>query len=343
MKHTLHFLVAVAAIVLATSCASEPSPDSTRTQQEIQTIGSIERIDPAFDTIAPSGAVLEILSEGHEWTEGPEWVPALNAVLFSDIPNNAIYSWTEDDGPSVWLQPAGYTGETPRGGESGSNGLLLDHEGRLLMAQHGDRRIARLNAPLTAPAPEFETLVGDYQGSRFNSPNDLILRSDGVLYFTDPWYGLEQGLDDPAKDLPFQGVYRLDPDGTLTLLIDDLTGPNGVALSPDEQTLYVSSTDSETQPFVRAYDVAPDGSLSNERVFFESWADGMAVDTDGNVYLAGPENGVYVVSPEGRHLGTFRTSERTSNCTFGDDGSTLYITADMYLLRIRLNATGLGF
>ena len=270
------------------------------------------------------------------------WVPAMQAVLYSDIPNNAIYRWSEAEGGSIWLQPSGYTGEVPRGGESGSNGLLLDGEGRLVLAMHGDRRIARMDAPLNAPEPNFETLVGDFEGRRFNSPNDVALRSNGDLYFTDPPYGLEEGVDDPAKELDTQGVYRLSGDGTVELLVDDLSRPNGIAFSPSQEVLYVANSDGG-QPVIMAYDVESDGSLGSGRIFFESWGDGMAVDQQGNVYVSGPDEGVLIIAADGTHLGSLKTTQRTSNCTFGDDGSTLYITSDMHLLRVRLAVKGVGF
>ena len=242
--------------------------DQNSVEESLPVIGSIVRIDPRVDGIIPHGAKLEILANGHEWTEGPLWVPALRAVLYSDIPKNAIYRWSENTGASLWLKPAGYTGETPRTGELGSNGLLLDREGRLLLAQHGDRRIARLISPLNAPKAEFETVVGQIEAKRFNSPNDLAVRANGDIYFTDPPYGLVHGVDDPAKDLAVQGVYRLATDGTVTLLIDDLSRPNGIVFSPDQQLLYVANSD-ESQPVIMVYPVEPNGELGNGKVFFK--------------------------------------------------------------------------
>lgn len=340
---TLHrSLVAVLALGTIPACRSQGDAEERTESAPRPTIGSIERLDPRVDSVVGPDAALEVLAEGHEWTEGPVWVPALQAVLYSDIPNNAIYKWSEGDSASVWLQPSGYTGDVPRGGESGSNGLALDPQGALVMAQHGDRRIARLDAPWDAPVPTFQTIAGTYEGKRFSSPNDLAVKSSGDIYFTDPPYGLEGGVDDPARELDVYGVYRLSPDGSVTLLVDDLSRPNGVAFSPDESILYVSNSDPE-QPVVMAYDVASDGSISNGRVFFETWGDGLAVDRDGRLYVAGPDDGVYIITPDGSHVGTLLTTQRTSNCTFGDDGSTLYVTADMYLLRIRLRIKGKGF
>ncbi len=323
------------------SCMGDEPAVEEVTSVSYPTTGSIERLDPRLDAIVPADAVIEVLSEGHEWVEGPVWVPQLQSILYSDIPNNAVYRWSEGEEASLWLQPAGFTGEVPREGESGSNGLALDAEGRLVLAQHGDRRIARMNAPWDAPAPNFETLAGEYEGQRFNSPNDVAVRSNGDLYFTDPPYGL-QGGNEP-KELDFQGVYRLATDGTLTLLTDELSRPNGIAFSPDQSILYVANSDPAGQGVVMAYDVESDGNLSNGRVFFESWGDGMAVDQDGNVYLTGPRGGVLIINADGEHLGTILVPPRTSNATFGEDGSTLFVTANTRLVRIRLNVKGVGF
>lgn len=342
MKLMRKRLASAAWAVMLLACVSEEPPAHEAAPEPLRRIGRVERLDERLDAIVPADAVLEVLADGHEWTEGPVWVPALESVLYSDIPRNAIYRWREGTPASLWLRPSGYTEETPRGGESGSNGLLLDGDGRLLLAQHGDRRIARLTAPWDAPAPTFETLAAHFEGRRFNSPNDLALRSNGDLYFTDPPYGLEGGPDDPAREMDVQGVYRLAADGALTRLVSDLSRPNGIALSPDESTLYVANSDGD-QPVIMAYPVRADGGLGDGRVFFDSWGDGMAVDQQGNVYLAGPGNGVRILGPDSVHLGSLSTTQRTSNVTFGDDGSTLYITSDMYLLRIRLTARGVGF
>ncbi len=334
--------ISLAAIALC-SCGVSEKASQGQASRTISVIGSIERLDQRIDTIVPPGAQLEILAQGHDWVEGPVWVPALQALLYSDIPKNAIYKWTEGEPASLWLQPAGYTGFVPGGGKpEGSNGLLLDGDGRLILAQHGDRRLARLAADLDTPEANFETLASHFEGQRFNSPNDVAMRRNGDLYFTDPPYGLAQGVDDPAKELGYQGVYRRAIDGSVTLLAEDLTRPNGIAFSPDQETLYVANSD-RSAAVIMAYPVEPDGELGEGRVFFESWGDGLAVDQRGNVYVAGPGDGVIIISPDGEHLGSLNTTQHTSNCAFGEDGSTLFITSDMYLLRIRLSAKGAGF
>jgi len=317
--------------------------------QSYPTMGSIERLDPALDKIVPSDAKIEVLADGFDWSEGPVWISEGEYLLFSDIPPNAIYKWKEGEGKSLFLKPSGYTGTQPRGGEVGSNGLLLDRQGRLVLCQHGDRRMARLDSSFDDPQPRFITLADRYMGKRFNSPNDAVYHSDGDLYFTDPPYGLEQNIDDPAKELDFQGVYRLSKNGKVTLLTKQLSRPNGIAFSPNEKTLYVANSDPK-QAIWMAYAVKTDGTLGEGRVFFDAtkWVgkrqglpDGMKVDIQGNLFATGP-GGVFIFAPDGTHLGTILTGQATSNCAFGDDGSTLYLTADFYLLRIRLNTKGHG-
>lgn len=320
----------------------------SQTATTYATMGAVERVEARLDSLVPPGATLEVLAEGFDWSEGPVWVPAGGYVLFSDVPRNTIYRWKEGEGLDVFLRPAGYGGiGEPPGRELGTNGLVLDPEGRLVMCDHGNRMVARLDtATFTKTA-----LAERYEGRRLNSPNDLVYRSNGDLYFTDPPYGLRGLNESPLKELPVNGVYRLATDGTLTLLTDTLTFPNGIAFSPDERTLYVAVSDPE-RPVVMAYDVQEDGTLAGGRVFFDASAeaaagrrglpDGMAVDVQGNVFATGP-GGVLVLAPDGTHLGTIETGQATANCTFGDDGSTLYVTADMYLARIRLNTKGLGF
>lgn len=326
----------VGTIPLASGSEAKPYP----------TVGKLERVDARFDQIVPPDAVLEKLAEGFAWTEGPVWLPRDRCVLFSDIPRNAIMRWKEGEGVRLYLKPAGYTGPTPRGGEAGTNGLLLDPQGRLVMCQHGDRRIVRVE-----PDGRWTVLADRYQGKRFNSPNDAVFKSNGDLYFTDPPYGLPKGADDPARELPFCGVYRVTPDGTVTLLTDKMSRPNGIAFSPDEKTLYVAQSDPEKAVWM-AFEVQPDGTLGHGRVFFDAtpWVkqrlpglpDGMKVDRAGNLFATGP-GGVNVFAPDGTFLGRINTGVPTANCRFGDDGSTLYVTANQWLCRIRTRTKGVEF
>ncbi|MXW64772.1 MAG: SMP-30/gluconolactonase/LRE family protein [Bacteroidetes bacterium SB0662_bin_6] len=329
-------------------CVSYEEEEEVYTSSVADTIGTVIRLDDRIDTLVPADAVIEKLAEGFEWSEGPVWVPDEGGyLLFSDIPVNTIYRWDEKGGLSPYLRPAGYAGSDPSGAELGTNGLMLDAEGRLVMCDHGNRQVARLNTTNFTR----ETIASAYEGKRLNSPNDLAFHSSGDLYFTDPPYGLSGLNDSPDKELPFNGVYRVDTSGEVSLLTEELGFPNGIAFSPDEKTLYVANSGG-ANPVIRAYDVQDDGTLANSRVFFDGSAliadgavgafDGMALDTEGNLFATGP-GGVLVLTPEGEHLGTISTGERIANCTFGDDGSTLYLTSDMLLARIRLDARGLGF
>jgi gluconolactonase len=309
-------------------------------------MGSIQRLDPRLDALIPPDARIEKLAEGFDWSEGPVWIRQGGFLVFSDVPQNKVYRWSEGHPATVFLEPSGYTGKIPRGGEPGSNGLTVDSAGRLVLCEHGDRRVARLE-----PNGRKTTLAQYYKFYRFNSPNDLVYHSKGDLYFTDPPYGLLEKNADPAKELPFCGVYRLRPNGEVTLLIQDLTFPNGIAFSPDEKTLYVAVSDPD-HPVITAYDVKADGTVDNGRVFFDASAfkkaglkglpDGMKVDRKGNLFATAP-GGVLILAPDGTHLGTIQTGEATANCNWGNDGSVLYITADMYLCRVRTTTKGKGW
>ncbi len=344
IKHTAVMgLILMACAFLLSACRQT---EKTEARKSYPTIGSIERLDPRIDKIIPPDTKIEILAQGHDWTEGPVWVPAGRYLLYSDIPRNAVYKWKEGEGATLYLRPSGFTGSAARGGEPGSNGLLLDAKGRLVLCQHGDRRIARMDAPLNAPKPIYVTLADKYQGKRLNSPNDAAYHTNGDLYFTDPPYGLEKNMDDPGKEIPFQGVYRLKSDGTLTLLTDKMTRPNGIGLSPDHKTLYVANSDPK-QAVWMAYDVKSDGTIAGGRILFDATQrvgkqpglpDGLSVSREGYLFATGP-GGVLIFAADGTHLGTILTTQATANCELGDDG-TLYITADMYLLRVRTHVKG---
>lgn len=331
MKNAYWFLFF--SIILLTAC-----------QTGYQTTGEIERLDDAINNIIPPDAQLEIIAKGFDWSEGPLWVESENMLLFSDIPPNSIYKWTEAGGKSLYLKPSGYTGEEPRGGEPGSNGLLLNAEGQLVLCQHGDRRIVTMDAPLDAPAPTFKTIIDQYAGRRFNSPNDATYDSKGYLFFTDPPYGLEGNMDDPKKEIPFQGVYRLAPNGDIEVLTNTMSRPNGIALSPDERQLYVANSD-PSKAIWMVFTLDENRNIIRQRLFFDATSsvgednpglpDGLKVDDAGNIFATGP-GGVWIFSLQGKHLGTIKTGQATSNCAFNSDKSVLYITADMYLMRLRL-------
>jgi len=306
--------------------------------------GAVTRLDPAIDALIPADAVVEKLASGFGWAEGPVWLWRGRSITFSDVPNNVVFQWNPRDGLKEFLKPSGNTGPAPG---QGANGLTLDHNGRLILAQHGDRRIARLEDD-----GSFTTLARYYKWNRFNSPNDLVIHSNGDIYFTDPPYGLERGNQSPDKEIPFNGVYRVNPQGEVTLLEQELTYPNGIALSPDEMTLYVAVSDS-TKPVVMAYDLNEVGTLNlrSRRVFFDGSAlaragargapDGLKVDVRGNVWTTGP-GGVLVLSPAGKHLGTISTGDFVANCGWGHDGSVLYLTSNKDLYRIQTSTRGVG-
>ena len=318
----------------------------------------MQRLSPELDRIVPASASVERVATGpgFKWTEGPVWIHA-GYLLFAEIPSNSIEKWSPDAGLSVFMHPSGYTGSAPYGGpEPGSNGMTIDARGRLTVAGHAQRDVWRLES--LNPHGQKTVLADSYQGKKLNSPNDLVYKKDGTLYFTDPPYGLRTQSDqDPAKELPFNGVYRIrgatqhaagaPPDrGSLELLLRDLPRPNGIAFSPDEKTLYIAN--SGPRKFWMMYVVKPDGTLTGGKMFYDASSDtvpgapdGMKVDRAGNLYSAGP-GGVWIFSADGKHLGTIRVPETVGNLTWGDkDAKTLYITASTSIYRIKLNLAGI--
>jgi gluconolactonase len=305
-------------------------------------MGEIIRLDPAFDALVPAGAKLEVLASGLDWSEGPVWDPALGAVLFSDVPQNTVFQWKEGQGLSTWLKPSGYTGPLAYSRESGSNGLVLDAKGRLISCEHGDRRLS-----LLGPGGGKRTLTDNFEGKRYNSPNDACVDRAGNIFFTDPPYGLPKGpADQDTREIPWNGVYRLSTEGKVTLLTKDMTFPNGIALSPDEKTLYVAQSDSKAALWM-AYPLNPDGTVGKGRVFADATAmaqsgkhrgspDGLKVDPQGNVWATAP-GGVHVMNSEGKLLGRIETFTATGNCCFGGPNNEyLYICADAWLCRVKL-------
>jgi len=309
MKSIIYIIICISLIA---GCKDKQVQDLVEDiQSTYKTTGSIERLDPRIDALISNDATIEVLAEGHTWSEGPLWIEDGKYLLYSDIPPNRIYKWSEEGGKELYLEPSGYTGETPRGGEPGSNGLLLDQQGRLVMCQHGDRRVARMTTPINQPT-----------------------------YITDPPYGLEGNVNDPAKEIDFQGVYRYNTSGELTLIADDIPRPNGIGLSLDESKLYVAN--SEGAPQWTVIDLSPEGEPSNQRVFHhdqdaqgDGAPDGLKIDNAGNIWATGP-GGVWVFAPDGTVLGKIKTGEKTSNCAFNADKSILYMTCDDYLMRIKL-------
>ena len=300
--------------------------------------GTILRVDPAFDELVPTDAAIEKLADGFTFIEGPVWIRGQSRLLFSDVGGNTVYQWTEAGGVSPFIDPV-FEGDRTGLQSIGANGLTLDADGRLIVCEHGNRRVSRVEADGTRT-----TLADTYTGRRLNSPNDAVYASDGWLYFTDTGSALTGREDSPLRELDFNGIYRLSPNGELELLSRDQSRPNGIALSPDETTLYVANAD-DTQKMWMAYDLDANG-VSNPRIFYdandetgEGTADGMKVDTAGNLFATGP-GGVWVFAPDGTHLGTIMPDEVPANVGWGDDGRTLYMTARSGLYRIRLTTEG---
>ncbi|HEY5969941.1 MAG TPA: SMP-30/gluconolactonase/LRE family protein [Chitinophagaceae bacterium] len=309
-----------------------------------KSIGTIERFDAALDDIISANAKPEIIADGFEWSEGPLWVEKHNMLLFSDVPMNTIYKWTEEKGKEVYLKPSGYTGTEPSlCKEPGSNGLTFDKNGNLVLCQHGNRQMARMDAPLDKPEAKFITLADKYNGKRFSSPNDAVFNSAGELFFTDPPYGLQtQDDSDSKKEIPFNGVYKVKTNGEVILLVDSITRPNGIALMPGDNKLIVACSDGAT-PNWYIFDVKGD-SVTNGKIFYSASEeaktmtgvpDGFKIDKNGNVFATGP-GGVYIFNDEGKKLGLIRLDNATSNCALSPDEKTLYITNDMFVLRVKL-------
>lgn len=346
MKLNANFCLACVALAFLLAISANSAEDSLK----------LEDVTPALSALISSNQSLAKLATGFKWTEGPVWIND-GYLLFAEIPSNSIRKWSPRQGVSIFLQPSGYKGNAPYSGpESGSNGMTLDRDGRLTVAGHAQRDVWRLES--MDPHGQITILADGYKGKRLNSPNDLVYRKDGSLYFTDPPYGLRsQGDRDPEKQLKINGVYRI-PDATdrtpgsppdnskLQLLIFDLPRPNGIAFSPDYGTLYISN--SEPKKLWMRYKVDPDGTVENGTVLYDATADkriggpdGIKVDTRGDLYGTGP-GGIWIFSPEGRHLGTIALPGRAGNLAWGDqDAKSLYITAADTLYKVRVKVPGL--
>lgn len=322
-------------LLLLSACAIAPEPT-------FPTIGSIEDVERG---ILPRGAVVEDLGGEFGWSEGPVWMEE-GYLLFTDVPGNSIWKFSEADGLELWMLPSGSKSVEDYTSSPGANGLYPYGEGKILVPDHGNRALYVMDVE----TQEKTVLVDNYEDQRLNSPNDVVVHDTGMIYFTDPPYGLKNQDDNPAKELGFNGVFALAPDGTLTVVDRSLTRPNGIALSPDGKTLYVANSDPSDSKFI-FYPVAADGTVGDGSLFLDVSAeresegfgnpDGMAVATDGTIFATGP-GGVWVISPEGEHLGLIRTGKPVANVTFGDaDRKTLYMTSYDRLTRIRTRKTGL--
>lgn len=327
-------------MLLFISCTNKPKTQENKTVNSIAEKFNVSIHDKAAQSLIDPNASFEILATGFKWSEGPLWVPELQAVLFSDVPTNKIYKWSEQDSLSVYLEYSGHTGEGNKESNRGSNGLLLNTENQLLLCQHGDRRIARLNAELSQAKPQFVTLADSYENKPFNSPNDLDVDREGNIYFTDPPYG-QPGTK--TAEIGINGVFKVAPNGKVTMLIDSLNRPNGIALSLDQKKLYVNQSDKE-KPFLYSYEIAADGTLTNGDILFDfrplakhskGLPDGLKVHKSGNIFATGP-GGVHLISPAGKHLATIETGKRTANCAFDSEQKYLYTTTTDMLLRVEL-------
>ncbi len=316
-------------------------------QSTYPTIGRIVIVKESARDLIDSNAPIEILADGYDWSEGPVWWKESKSILFSDVPQNTVFIWTDNGkGAIPFIKPSGYTGIGRYSGEPGSNGLTVDGKGNLISCEHGDRRVSIM--PLNVPGGK-RTISDNYKGKRFNSPNDVIIGSNGRVYFTDPPYGMPL----QEKDIAETGVYGvyMHEKGKTTQIIRNLTRPNGLALSPDEQTLYIGQSDPE-KPYYMKYPVKSNGKVGKGSILFDCTAlnksglsggpDGIKIDHLGNIWGTGP-GGILVVSPQGELLARIETTQATANCGWGDDGSVLYITADRYLLRVKTKVKGIPF
>lgn len=332
-------------LITAVSC-NTPDQKSTAPVKD-SAIGKIELYDNSAANLIDSNAIIEVLGKNYKWSEGPVWVAAKQMLLFSDVIENKIYQWNGKDTPVVYLTPSGYTDTARRDGENGSNGLALDKEGRLLLCQSGNRQVVRMNASLDGPKPIFTVLAANYQGKRFNSPNDLVADSKDNIYFTDPIYGLPKHAEDPTRELKFEGVYKITANGKTVLLIDSISRPNGIALSPDEKILYVGSSDDthpgwytyhlDTAGNIQSGGILLDGTEMKAKATVRQGADGFKVDQHGNIFSSGPD-GINIISPQGKLLALIKIYGRpASNCAFNEAKDVLYITADDMVLRVKLH------
>lgn len=306
-------------------------------------IGKLETLDPSFGDVIADNTQAEVVAKGFDWSEGPVWVESQKMLLFSDVPQNVVYKWTEGKGAEEYLRPSGFTGATTRSTEPGSNGLIVDDQGRLVLCQHGDRQIGFMEAALDAPAVKYGSIANNFNGKKFNSPNDVVQGKDKSFYFTDPPYGLgNRDETDPEKEIPFQGVYKIAPNGKVYLLVDTISRPNGIGLSPDNKFLYVASSDPAKPRWYR-YELG-DTSVLSGKIFYDAsndaagvpgLPDGFKVNSKGNLFASAP-GGVFVFNPDGKVIGKIRLEAACANTALTPDEKWLFITNDSLLLRVPL-------
>lgn len=332
MRSILIFFI----ITIHVSCKSQQLP--------VEKVGKIHVLDNDLLTWVDSNAFIEVLAEGFTWSEGPLWLPTENKVIFSDVPENTIYSWDEKKGKAIYLKPSGLTmPDDSLSGKGGANGLALDSEGKLIICQHGNRAVAKMDSSLDMPLDRFTFLATTYQGKKFSSPNDLYIAADKSIFFTDPPYGLPDQDQSKIKKLRYNGIYRLLADGQVLLLDSTLTRPNGIALSKDEKTMIVANSDPKKAVWY-TYGLDKDKNIISKGLFADKTMDvaskkglpdGLKIHSSGTIFATGP-GGVLVFDASGKHLGTIDTGQATANCGFDADENYLYMTAHSYLLRIKL-------
>ena len=345
-KKLLSVLLIVAAIQ---SCNHLPSTGKKEDTTSVETVrdsaGYIRILDNEALALLDSSAVIEIIASGYKWSEGPVYVKEGDYLLFSDVPANRVYKWNEGKGATVFLEPSGYTGTVPKEKEPGSNGLVIDNNGKLVLCQQGNRQIARMKPSLNEAGPDYESIASLYEGKKFNSPNDLVYAANGNLYFTDPPYGLEHGIHDSSKELSFQGVFCIKPGGKVQLVTDKISYPNGIALSPDNQYLYISNSDNEHKEWIKIK-LNEEGLEASDSLFYRVTEeegkltgnpDGMKINSKGYIFATGP-GGVWVFNPAGKVIARIYTGQQTSNCFLDPSHNMLYMTCKSFVMRVKLKS-----